>query len=194
LVATVNEFTEKMDFRIVKTGYGIGNRDSEVPNVLRVFLCEEADGLQDVEKEEAMILESNIDDMNPEHFDYLLEKLFSAGASDAWLSPIIMKKSRPATKLSALCKVDLAGKMKEIIFDYSTSIGVREYTVKKSMLRRETVEIETGFGTVRVKQSFFKGKLVRSKPEFEDCKKLAEKNRVNISEIENEVIKTLGLK
>ncbi len=189
LVATVDEFTDKINFQITKTGYGIGNRDSEVPNVLRVYLCEDSDSFQDVNTEEAIVLESNIDDMNPEHYDFLLEKLFAEGASDAWLSPVIMKKSRPAVTLSVLCKEVLSDKMKAIIFSNSTSIGMREYRVRKNMLRREESTVETAFGTVRIKQSFFNGKIVRSKPEFEDCKKLAEKHQTTISEIEKAVNK-----
>ncbi|MBK6282983.1 MAG: nickel pincer cofactor biosynthesis protein LarC [Draconibacterium sp.] len=189
LVATVNEFTDKMDFQIIKTGYGIGNRDSEIPNVLRVYLCEDSSILMDVNAEEAVVLESNIDDMNPEHYDFLLEKLFQIGASDAWISPVIMKKSRPGATLSVLCKDELADKMEEVVFTNSTSIGIREYKVKKSMLRREESTIETIYGEVRVKQSFFNGKKVRSKPEYDDCKRLAEKHLTTISEIEKAVNK-----
>lgn len=187
LVATVDEFSDKIDFPITKTGYGIGYYDSEVANVLRVYLCDDAETIKDVRTEEAILLESNIDDMNPEHYDFILEQLFKAGASDAWLVPIIMKKSRPATTLSILCKENLLEKMKEIVFTNSTSIGIREHKVKKNMLRREELIVETVYGPIRIKQSFYNGKLVRSKPEFEDCKKLAEKHQISISEIEKAV-------
>lgn len=189
LVAMVDDFSDKINFPIIKTAYGIGNRDSEVPNVLRVYLCEDSKQNNDVLTEEAIVLESNIDDMNPEHYDFLLEQLFKAGASDAWLVPIVMKKSRPAVTLSILCNNKLLEKMKEIVFSHSTSIGIREYKVKKNMLRREKSVVETVYGSVRIKQSFFNGKMVRSKPEFEDCKKLAEKHKISISEIEKEVNK-----
>jgi len=191
LVATVDEFTDKIDLSISKTGYGIGNRDSEVPNVLRVHLLESSDAVQDVETENAIVLESNIDDMNPEHYDFILNQLFKAGASDAWLVPMVMKKSRPAVQLAVLCKEQLAEKLKDIIFTHSTSIGIREYRVKKNMLRREEKTVETAYGKVRVKESFYNGKLVHSKPEFDDCKKLAELHEVSLSEIENEISKAL---
>lgn len=189
LVAMVDEFTDKIDFPITKTAYGIGNRDSEVPNVLRVYLCENTEPVKDLSTEEAIVLESNIDDMNPEHYDFILEQLFKSGASDAWLVPIVMKKSRPAVTLSILCKEELIKKMKEIVFTHSTSIGIREYRVKKNMLRRKESTIETMYGSVRIKQSFYNGKLVSLKPEFEDCKKLAKKHRISISEIEKAVNK-----
>jgi hypothetical protein len=189
LVATVDEFTEQISLPITKTAYGIGNRDSEVPNVLRVYLLEDATSVTDVTNEEAIVLESNIDDMNPEHYDFILEQLFDAGASDAWLVPMIMKKSRPAVQLSVLCKQELREKLKGLIFTFSTSIGIREYRVTKNMLRREESTVETSYGAVRIKQSFYNGKLVRTKPEFDDCKKLAVQHQVGISEIEKEVNK-----
>ena len=191
LVAMVDEFTDNIGFPITKTAYGIGNRDSEVPNVLRVFLSETTATVKDVQVEKAMVLECNIDDMNPEHYDFILEQLFRAGASDAWLVPTVMKKSRPAAMLSVLCREILAETLKEIIFTHSTSIGIREYQVSKNMLRREESVVETPYGAVRVKKSFYNGKLIRLKPEFEDCKKWAEGNRVSISEIENAVSKIL---
>ncbi|WP_339737228.1 nickel pincer cofactor biosynthesis protein LarC [uncultured Sunxiuqinia sp.] len=191
LVATVDEFTDQINLPITKTAYGIGNRDSEVPNVLRVHLLEDAKVVQDVGTEEATLLESNIDDMNPEHYDFILEQLFRAGASDAWLLPIIMKKSRPAIQLSVLCKAELADKLKAIIFVHSTSIGIREYRVRKNVLRREETNLETTYGPVRIKQSFYGGKLVHSKPEFDDCKKLAEANQLSLSEIEEAIRKQL---
>ncbi len=192
LVATVDEFSDKLDFPIVKTGYGIGNRDSEVPNVLRVYLCEDTQPTKDVNSEEALVLESNIDDMNPEHYDFLLEKLFLEGASDAWLKPVLMKKSRPAVTLSVLCKEEIAAKLKEMIFKHSTSLGIRQYKVRKDMLRREEYDVKTKYGRVRIKQSYFNGNLVRTKPEYEDCKKLAEKHQITISKIENEVTKIIS--
>lgn len=187
LVAMVDKFIDKIDFPIVKTAYGIGNRDSEVPNVLRVYLCEEKDEIKDVSTESAIVLESNIDDMNPEHYEYILNLLLKSGASDAWLTPIIMKKSRPAITLSVLCKEELVEKMKSIVFTHSSSLGIRENKIKKNMLRREESIVETVYGTLRIKKSFFNGMLVHSKPEFEDCKILATQNKVSISEIEKAV-------
>ena len=187
LAAMVDEFSATIDLPILKTAYGIGNRDSEVPNVLRVFLLEGKDEPADVETVDAVVLESNIDDMNPEHYDFVLEQLFRDGAADAWLMPIVMKKSRPAVMLSVLCSTALAERMKAIIFTHTSSLGIRENLVKKRMLRRQEITVETPVGTVRVKQSFFNGMLVRSKPEFDDCRKLAKEHHLSISTIENMV-------
>lgn len=195
LAATVNEFREVNSFRITKTGYGIGSRDSEVPNVLRVFLCEEAEAeTKDVFAEDAVVLECNIDDMNPEHYDFILDQLFLSGAADAWLTPVMMKKSRPAILLSVLCKEELSGQMKGIIFKHSTSIGVREHRVGKNMLRREQVTINTSYGPVRVKQSYYNGVSASSKPEAEDCRRLAQANGISLQEIEKAVLYAINQK
>ena len=192
LVATVDEFTELINFPITKTAYGIGHRDvSEVPNVLRVFLSETETAVGDVKEEVATVLECNIDDMNPERYDFILKQLFNAGASDAWLVPIIMKKSRPAIQLNVLCAPEKVQKMKHIIFTHSTTIGLREYSVKKSMLTRTEKIVATKFGDVRVKQSVFEGKVVRSKPEFDDCRTIALQEKISIEEVEKEVFKNL---
>ena len=192
LVATVDEFTEQINFPITKTAYGIGHRDvSEVPNVLRVFLSETETAVGDVKEEVATVLECNIDDMNPERYDFILEQLFNAGASDAWLVPVIMKKSRPAIQLNVLCASKKVQKMKHIIFTHSTTIGLREYSVKKSMLTRTEKTVATKFGNVRVKQSVFEGKVVRSKTEFDDCRAIALQEKISIEEVEKEVFKNL---
>lgn len=192
LVATVDEFTEQINFPITKTAYGIGHRDvSEVPNVLRVFLSETETAVSDVKEEVATVLECNIDDMNPERYDFILEQLFNAGASDAWLVPIIMKKSRPANQLNVLCPPEKVQKMKHIIFTHSTTIGLREYSVKKSVLSRIEILVNTKFGNIRVKQSVFEGKVVRSKPEFDDCRTIALQKKISIEEVEKEVFKNL---
>ncbi len=193
LAATVDQFTGVNSFRILKTGYGIGNRDSEVPNVLRVFLCEEAESeTKDVQTEEAVVLECNIDDMNPEHYDFILEQLFQAGVADTWLTPVMMKKSRPAIVLSVLCEEALSASAKAIIFKNSTSIGIREYRVRKNMLRREQFSIDTVYGPVQVKQSYFNGKLVGSKPESADCKRLAIANGISLREMEKIVFQRIN--
>jgi uncharacterized protein (TIGR00299 family) protein len=191
LVATVDEFTDGVDLEIGKTAYGIGQRDvSEVPNVLRVYLSENNTPAGDTSLEEAWMLECNIDDMNPEWYDHLFGKLFDAGASDVFLTPIIMKKSRPANMLSVLCSKNLVPEMKAIVFNNSTTIGLREYPVTKTVLKRLEKEMETELGKIRVKCSYFQGKEVRFKPEFEDLKKLASQHGLSLNEVEKIINKT----
>jgi len=191
LVATVDEFSDQIDFEIQKTAYGIGQRDvSEVPNVLRVYFSEVTRMPDNTMMEEAMMLECNIDDMNPEWYDHLFGMLFEAGASDVFLTPIIMKKSRPANKISVLCNKTIVPAIKSIIFKNSTTIGIREYAVSKTVLERKEKVIETELGKVRVKCSYFQGKEIRFKAEFEDLKKLAAEHGISLNEVETIINKS----
>ncbi|MVX66801.1 nickel pincer cofactor biosynthesis protein LarC [Clostridium chromiireducens] len=184
LAANVQEFTTKIDFSINKIAYGIGHRDLEIPNVLRVYLGEK----ESSEKiEEQYILETNIDDMNPEFYGYVEEKLFDAGALDVFKTPIFMKKGRPGIKLSLLIGEEIEKEVLDIIFEETTSIGVRKYKVEKIMLDREFSKVQTQYGEVTIKKSFYKGNLVKYKPEYEDCKKIAKENNVTMEKLYKEI-------
>lgn len=191
VVATADNFTQHKNFDVIKVAYGIGGKDiSEIPNILRVFLAEENENEgNDVEREEALILECNIDDMNSETYEYVMNKLFDNGASDVYFTPIIMKKTRPAIKLTVLCESKLENIMKEIIFKETTTLGIRKYNVEKSMLSREIEKLDTIYGEISVKKSYFNGNLVNSKPEYEDCKKIALEKNISIKEVYEEINK-----
>jgi uncharacterized protein (TIGR00299 family) protein len=191
LAATVDEFTPVFNLDILKVGYGLGTIDTEVPNVLRVFLAEEEGSVQDVIQSDATLLECNIDDLSPENYEFAMDLLFAAGASDVWIEPVIMKKSRPASKLSVLCQPTDTGKMKTILFTHTSTIGLRESLLKKSALRREEQVVNTPYGNVRVKQSFYKGKIVNVKPEFEDCKKLSLEHNISVGTVQSSVYKRM---
>jgi uncharacterized protein (TIGR00299 family) protein len=192
LAATVDSFCELSDLNITKIGYGIGQRDGEIPNVLRVYLAEgSGKENKDVITEEAIMIECNLDDMSPESYTHVMELLFEAGAADVFIIPTVMKKSRPGHMLHVLCNHKTLEPLKEILFRETPSIGLREHTLKKSMLRRETLEVETKYGKVEVKRSFWNGRVVNEKPEFEQCRKLALDHGVALEEVQKEVIKKL---
>jgi len=177
LAANVEEFTPKVDFSIKKIAYGIGHRDLEIPNVLRVYLGEK----ESYEKVgEQYILETNIDDMNPELYGYLEEKLFEVGASDVVKTPIFMKKGRPGIKLSVSVNEKNEKDVLDIIFQETTSIGIRKYKVEKIMLNREFSKVKTEYGDITIKKSYYKGKLVKYKPEYEECKTIAKEKNIPI--------------
>jgi uncharacterized protein (TIGR00299 family) protein len=184
LASTVKEFTERIRFRLLEVGYGIGGRDTEIPNVLRVLLGETDEATEDdCDREEAVIIESNIDDMNPEMFDFVIDALLKAGAHDVFLTPVIMKKSRPATTLSVLCNTEDETAIQELLLTQTSTFGTRKYVVGKTMLKRDFSEVTTKYGIVRVKNAYFRGKKMKSKPEYEDCRKLADEHGVSILEI-----------
>lgn len=186
LAENVQEFTSKIDFSIKKIGYGIGHRDLDIPNVLRVYLGED-NSLEKIE--EQYILETNIDDMNPEFYGYIEEKLFDAGALDVFKTPIFMKKGRPGIKLSVLISEKIEKDILDIVFEETTSIGVRKYKVEKIMLDREFSKVETQYGEVTIKKSYYKGNLVKYKPEYEECKKIAKENNITMEKVYREVYK-----
>lgn len=184
LAATVSEFTERVRFRPREVGYGIGARDTEIPNVLRVMLGETGEDAADgLEHEPAFLLECNIDDMNPEFYDHVMDRLFTAGARDVYLTPIIMKKSRPAVTLSVLCTPGDEENIRRVLLRETSTLGVRKLPVERTILKRDTITVVTRFGPVRVKRAFWGEDIIKSKPEFEDVRKLADEQGVSIQEI-----------
>lgn len=186
LAANVQEFSSKIDFSIKKAAYGIGHRDLEIPNVLRVYLGEKENSEV---IEEQCILETNIDDMNPEIYGYIEEKLFEAGALDVFKTSIFMKKGRPGIKLSVLVDEKNEQTILDIIFQETTSIGIRKYKVEKIMLNREFSKVKTEYGDITIKKSYYKGKLVKYKPEYEECKSIAKEKNVSIDKVYKAVYK-----
>lgn len=169
-------------------GYGAGTRDVAIPNVLRVTmgLWNETvgNGNSGSAVERLLFLECNLDDLNPEIMPYVLEKLLAAGALDAWLQPVIMKKGRPAQTLKVLCSPEQRQVMEQIMFTQTTTLGVRAYYVERTALERRWKTVQTPWGEVRVKEGLLDGKVVNAVPEFEDCKKIAEANGVPLKAVE----------
>ena len=173
-------FSAMPRMRLEKSGAGAGGKDPEnFPNVLRVFIGEAQEA---PEAEEIMVMETNIDDMNPQIYGYLLEELLKTGALDAFLTPIIMKKGRPAIKLTVLCEYKNAPVIKEKMFRETTTLGVRFYPAGRSTLERKIETIETEFGRVRFKVSTIGGKTSKA-AEYDDCKKIAKKTGLPLKEV-----------
>lgn len=186
LAAIVNEFRDQADFIIEKTGYGLGQKAFKIPNLLRVYLGE-TNAADDTDSNISLIIECNIDDMNPELYDYIFDSLFRVGANDVFITPIIMKKSRPAVTLSVLCSTEIEHKIEKILFEETSTLGIRKYKVLKTMLSRKVTAIDTPYGQVRIKSAFYGGKPLKTKPEYEDCLKIAKKHQMPISEVYNMV-------
>ncbi|WP_427365907.1 nickel pincer cofactor biosynthesis protein LarC [Candidatus Caldatribacterium saccharofermentans] len=164
---------------VQEVGYGAGMQDLEVPNVLRVILGEREERAT---PEKNVLLETNIDDMSPQILEYLTERLFKAGALDVFVTPIYMKKQRPAFTLSVLSPLSLASLLRTIIFEETTTLGIREYEVTKWVLPRTVTEIPTPWGTVRGKAVTKHGRVVIL-PEYEDCKKIAAQTGLPLQEV-----------
>ncbi|MDO9574138.1 MAG: nickel pincer cofactor biosynthesis protein LarC [Candidatus Contubernalis sp.] len=183
--------------KMLAVGYGAGSRELEHPNLLRVLLLEEeikagqpenlqqpgTEDLGSLKKEEILSVETNIDDMNPEIFSFLLEKLFEAGAWDITLTPIYMKKNRPATRLSVLCPPELFPRVSQIIFTETSSLGLRVFRGEKYSLPRDIREVTTPYGPIRVKVGFLEGEAVTISPEYEDCARAARSQGVPLEQV-----------
>lgn len=188
LAASVEEFTDKTEFTVQKIGYGLGNRDLEIPNVLRVYLGE-VESSKEIEVQ--YILETNIDDMNPEFYSYIEERLFETGALDVYKTPIIMKKGRPAIKLSILVSPKKEKEVLDVVFRETTSIGIRKFKVEKIMLSREFLTVKTKYGDVTIKNSYYEGEPIKYKAEYEHCKRIAKENNIPIAKVYREVDKAM---
>ncbi|MBR4907826.1 MAG: nickel pincer cofactor biosynthesis protein LarC [Acidaminococcaceae bacterium] len=175
-------------------GYGAGTRDVAIPNVLRINVgtwnaAEGSGKAAGSAVERLLLLECNLDDLNPEIMPYVLEKLLAAGAPDAWLQPIIMKKGRPAQTLKVLCRPDQQQALQKIIFEETTTLGVRAIPVERAALERRWKTVQTPWGDVRVKEGLLEGKVVNAIPEFEDCKRIAEEKGVPLKTVETAALR-----
>jgi uncharacterized protein (TIGR00299 family) protein len=175
-----------MKFSIIRTGYGIGQKNNPaLPNILRVFLAETEP--EEEKGHQALLVECNVDDMNPELSDYISARLFSAGAGDVWFTPVIMKKGRPAFTISVICEEEHKNAVREILFTESTTIGLRVTPFSKETLHREFEEIETRFGKVVVKKSYFNNRLVSVKPEADRCATIARETGLPMKQVIQEI-------
>ncbi len=175
--AYVTEFPNNKQIVAQKIGYGMGTRNLDIPNCLRAMIIEPQ------KSKSQWILETNIDDMSSELLVFAEERLLSGGALDVYKTPIIMKKGRPAIKLTILAKEQDLEKLQKILFTETTSIGLRKYPVDKVKLHRTYQQVETQYGLITIKTALIEGEIVNQKPEFEECKQLALEHKVAISEI-----------
>ena len=167
-------------FVIKKAGLGAGKRAyTDRSGILRAFLIQ---GEENEDRDKVVKLETDIDDCSGEVLGYVMKKLFKAGAKDVHYAPIFMKKNRPAWELTVICREDKVEEMEKIIFTETTTIGIREYPLRRSILDREEKEVETVYGKAAVKQVTFRD-MTRAYPEYDTVKKLAKRNKVPFMDI-----------
>ncbi len=183
LTTLARAFGSPPPFRVERVGYGAGLRDLPFPNLLRLCIGTRGEEITGYEEDCVTVLEANIDDMNPQWFENLVEKLMEAGALDVYLTPIQMKKGRPGVKLGVLLKEEALGPVLDAIFRESTTIGVRAYTAKRWKLAREELPVRTPFGEVRVKVARKGGVILNLAPEYEDCRKVAREKGMPVKEV-----------
>ncbi len=213
-------------------GYGAGDRDLAIPNILRIFLGQAMvpmdppklpahAGAEEHQRNENLrpvlppkgkyrspppwggpitahqteapesgpiaetltLLETNIDDLNPEFYEYIMHCLFEAQALDVYLTPIYMKKGRPATQLNVLCRPETISILSQIIFTETSTLGIRQHTILRHRLQREIKTVETPYGPVRIKVAYQGDQILKTAPEYEDCRRLAEEQGIALREV-----------
>jgi pyridinium-3,5-bisthiocarboxylic acid mononucleotide nickel chelatase len=205
IVATLcDTFGPQPAMSVSAIGYGAGTADLEgQPNVVRIMVGEEVGAGKGEEKgaqpgldvplgfdEEIAVIEANLDDMNPQIYGYFLEKALAAGALDVYTTPVQMKKNRPGTLLTVLCKPQDTNTVMSLIFAETTTFGARTYRAQRRILPREWVNVGTEFGEVRIKVSRVNGRILHVAPEFEDCRKLAVEKNVPLQRVIAEAMRS----
>ena len=173
--------------KLVSTGYGAGTKDLPIPNIIRLLLgSQQSDANYIIET--LVMLETNIDDLNPEFYDHIFARLFETGALDVWLSSIQMKKNRPGTLLVVLCKPKDEAALTSLLFNETTTLGIRKQIVERQSLSRTIETIETPYGSVRIKIAKINEKSKKISPEYEDCRRIAQKKGIPVIDVYNAAI------
>ena len=165
-----NEFKELPTMNVKKIGWGVGTKDLKIPNVLKIYL-----GDIEEENDDILVMETNIDDCNGEILGYVQELLLKNGALDVFFIPIFMKKNRPAYLLTVICKEENKLKLQDIIFNETTTIGIRYRREARTELAREAVELSTEYGNIKAKKVINNGEIYIY-PEYESLKEIAQKS------------------
>ncbi len=176
---------------IDRVGYGAGSRDNAgTPNVLRLLIGETTDDPPHVDR--VVVIECEIDDMNPQLFGTAMERLYAAGALEVFYVPVQMKKNRPGTLLTVLCAPERRAVLSSVVFRETTTIGLRYTEVERECLRREVVQVDTPLGPVRFKQSWRDGRIVNAVPEFDDCVALARAGGLSVKDVHAIAVRAYG--
>jgi uncharacterized protein (TIGR00299 family) protein len=170
---------------VAAIGYGAGTAElREQPNVLRLFVGESAAREAAAPGDDTIVvLEANLDDMNPQIYGYFVERALQAGALDVFATPVQMKKNRPGQLVTLLCESAAAERLTDLLFRETTTIGVRSYTARRRTLQRESIPVETSLGRIRMKVSRLNGHILNVAPEYEDCQQVAAERGVPLKQV-----------
>ena len=177
------------EMKILHIGYGAGSEDNpNIPNLLRILIGE---AIPNIASDEMWIVETNIDNMSGEVLGYVMEKLFEAGAVDAYFTPIQMKKGRPGIIISAMASESRLPAVELVLFNQTTTFGIRKYKVIRTILTREFKEVDSRFGKIKVKIGRYNGDIKSFSPEYEDCKRIAEERGIPLKQVYSIISKEL---
>ncbi len=190
LTSICQDFGEMPSMKPRKIGYGSGAKNLSILNMLRVII---GDTEPIYEEDRVLMLETNIDNMNPEFYGYIMDRLLQKGAKDVFLTPVHMKKNRPGILLSTISSLDKSNELLETIFKETTTLGVRMTEIKRKKMKREVKTINTSWGKLRVKLEIMDGKVRGVTPEYEDCRKVANDYDLSLKEVYEEAKREASL-
>ena len=187
LTTLAEDFGSMPPLSIDRIGYGAGTSDPAIPNLLRLFIGELTDRENHVETEQVAVIETNIDDMNPQMYDYVIEEVLKRGAMDIFLAPVQMKKNRTGMLLTIICPPGSVPEFANFLLRETTTIGTRWRVENRIKASRTIQKIDTPYGTIRFKLAEIGGEVINASPEYEDCKRAALHNKVPIKKIMEEL-------
>lgn len=197
----VQEFGPMPRMLIQGVGIGVGSRDLEVPNILRVFLGEkeeedtkaiEAETKKETEKERIMVCTTTMDDLSPEVLPYVRERLFQAGALDVFITPTLMKKGRSGFEVQILLPVEREEEISTILFEETSTLGIRIHEEERLCLRRSQEKVLLYGQEIRVKIGIYRGRIINIAPEYEDCRRVAKEERISLQEVYRQAVEVYG--
>ena len=185
-------FTPFPSMKITASGYGAGSRDlANQPNVVRLTIGEAASAqtAQEIPEDSVAVLEANLDDLNPQVFGYVMERLLAEGALDVFGTPVQMKKSRPGMLLTVLARPEDAPRLTKLIFGETTTLGIRMRKERRQTLVRRSIAVQTPWGEVRMKVANLNGSIANYAPEYEDCRRIADQHKVPLKQVMQEAMR-----
>ncbi|MBF0226566.1 MAG: nickel pincer cofactor biosynthesis protein LarC [Desulfobacterales bacterium] len=193
ILATLSSgFGEMPSMNLKAIGYGAGEKDFDVPNLLRLIIGETTLNKNDYLSDVVGVIETNIDDMNPQIYDYLFHKVFEIGALDIFLSSLYMKKNRPGTLVTIICNPDIIKNVADLLLKETATLGLRWRLENRIKLKRHIKEIDTKFGKINIKIAEINGKILKAQPEYDDIKRISIKENIPMYEL-IEYIKKINL-
>jgi len=184
IVTTLScEFGPMPLMTVEKVGYGAGTSEPAIPNLLRLIIGESSEELQGYDLERVAVAETNIDDMNPQIYDYMIQKMLDMGALDVFLVPMQMKKNRPGTLLTTICTPERIGEFSDFLLKETTTIGLRWRIDNRVKAHRSIKEVQTKYGPVKIKVAEVNGSTINTTPEYEDCKRLALEKKIPLKQV-----------
>lgn len=183
LTTLASDFGPMPPMTVDRIGYGAGTADPPIPNLLRVFVGECSEGAAEYDYDRVAVIETNVDDMNPQIYDYLVEKMLAMGALDVYLVPIQMKKNRPATLINVLCAQDRVEEFAGVLLRETTTIGLRWRVDNRIKASRSFSQVHTELGPITFKVAAVDGRTINATPEYDDCKRLALQTGVPLKDV-----------